>query len=430
MRTLRSEMDNNRLGLYRTVKSKPRFWAWTVAFMVTVFYVANVYDRALSGQLYYLKWASLMPVIAISCYIIQSKKYGSTPRLNAWPLMLISLSAFASVFVAADMLASSVVLISIVLAFTTAFLIASVILKTGSLNLFMDAISLVGRGVIFSSAVFYALGLNLGRSSEFRFSGWTDNPNTLALLLAPTIVILLAQVIERRRGWLFWSFPFLLAGMFLLIQTGSRSGILWIIASLGGFYAFRQGIGISLIAAFFVLLISVPYWDVAIDFALSLVQRKGLQATTDNLSGRSEVWELGLELFRERPAFGYGTGTSQDLISNYEWMFVEHQGGHFHSSFMTVAVEMGSFGLLAVLIMIAITAIAAMKLSSRMRSSRDPEWAFQALPLALFVGALAHGLFETTLMSAGNANMILIWICMLLIQGSVSMKSQMQSPAR
>lgn len=408
-----------------THRKLPILWTLAVTAMFAVFSAANVYDRALSSQLFLLKWISVLPVMMISWHIMQTKNYGSASPLNPWPLMLIGLSAFASVFAASDTLASAIVFISIVLAFTASYLMASAILKTRSERQFFNAIALVGRCVIIVSAIFYALGLNLGRSSQLRFSGWTDNPNTLALLLAPAIVVLFAEIIARRRGWLWWSLPFLLVGIFLMFETGSRSGMLWIVASLGGFYAFRQGIGVSFVLGFVALLISVTYWDVVIDIVIGLAQRDGVQATTDVLSGRSEVWSLGLQLISERPIFGYGIGTSQDIIPNYEWMFAEHQGGHFHNSYMTVSVELGLLGLLALFVMLAITAISAARVSLNARATIATTWPIQALPWALFVGALAHGFFETSLMSAGNASMILIWTCMLLVQGGASSKLRM-----
>jgi O-antigen ligase len=426
MSTLFSGVGPDRHRIKSTQRKLPILWTLAIIAMLAVFYAANVYDRALSSQLFALKWISVLPVMMISWHIMQLKNYGLTSSLNPWPLMLIGLSAFASVFAASDTLASAAVFVSIVLAFTSSYLMASAILKTKSEQQFFAAIALVGRSVIVLSAIFHALGLNLGRSSQLRFSGWTDNPNTLALLLAPAIVVLLAEIIARRRAWLWWSLPFLLVGIFLLFETGSRSGILWIVASLGGFYAFRQGIGISFVLGFITLLISVPYWDVIIGSVISLAQREGVQATNNVLSGRSEVWSLGLQLISERPIFGYGIGTSQDIIPNYKWMFAEHQGAHFHNSYMTVAVELGLTGLLACFVMFAMTAISAAKMSLNARAKTAAGWPIQALPWALFAGALAHGFFETSLMSAGNANMILIWTCMLLVQGGASSKSRIR----
>jgi hypothetical protein len=43
------------------------------------------------------------------------------------------------------------------------------------------------------------------------------------------------------------------------------------------------------------------------------------------------------------------------------------------------------------------------------------EWPRQALPWAMMIGALAHAFFETWLLSAGNANNILVWVCILLL---------------
>lgn len=384
--------------------------------MVAVFYAANTYDRGLSGLLYYVKWLTVLPVIAVSWSAGHRGSMASgRVALSVLPLVLICFAALLSVLAAPNIGESAMIFASLLLAFVASYSLVHAIADAGGERQFFNAVALVGRLVIVSAAAMWLVGLNLGRGGEGRFSAWTDNPNTLALLLAPTLVILMADVLARRRGWLWWSLPFLAAGGFLLIMTGSRASILWGLAAGLGFYSFRRGIGLSLVLNLVVFIVAVEFWDEIVSFVLGLVQRDSALVTADVLSGRSEVWTLGLELIDQAPLLGHGIGMSQSLLAQYEGIFIEHQGGHFHSSYLTIAVETGLAGFSAVLLVLLLALAAGAQRSSRVRRQRLADWPLQALPWAMVVGALAHAVFETWLLSAGNANMILMWTCILLL---------------
>jgi O-antigen ligase len=135
------------------------------------------------------------------------------------------------------------------------------------------------------------------------------------------------------------------------------------------------------------------------------------------LSGRSELWPLGLKLFQESPLIGHGIGSSETLTSEYSWIFIESQGAHFHNSYITIAVETGAvcFAIFALIMVAALQkGLASLGRPTRLQANNRSA---AALPFILVVGALGHAFFETWLLSAGNTNMVLFWTCVWLVLG-------------
>jgi len=86
------------------------------------------------------------------------------------------------------------------------------------------------------------------------------------------------------------------------------------------------------------------------------------ELTTGTLTGRTTIWAQGLEFVKDSPVIGSGAGTFAYL----------HQAatGEFrsaHNAFLAVAVGSGSIGLLLFVILIAASAVAAMRSSPEVR---------------------------------------------------------------
>jgi O-antigen ligase len=398
----------------------PKIWKLAVIVMITCFYIANIYDSSLASNLFYAKWLAALPVVALSWRSVRRSRSSSIKPPSPLPLAIIGFAAFLSLAGAQNVGESAVIFVSLLLALTTAYLLACAIIKSGAELQFFDAITFVGRLVIASAAVMWVMGLNLGRNSGPRFSAWTDNPNTLGLLIAPTIIIVMGEVLSRRRGWLRWSLPFLITGCLLLIATASRASILWVLASAVGYYSFRYGAGRSFLLATLALVVGGVFWGEITSFVFSLIRHEGSAEASDVLSGRSELWPLGLRLFGEQPFLGHGFGSSQSILAKYDWFFVESQGLHFHNSYLTIAVETGAAGWIAVGLALSLSLIGGVLRAKRERREGFADWPLRALPWALAIGSLAHAFFETWILSAGNADMILMWTCFVLLQAKSS----------
>jgi O-antigen ligase len=386
-----------------------------------IYFVSNIYNSALAAQLGLGKWAMLFLTAAL---LLSSRKQTSPGTASiGWPVLLLFVVTL-SMTVAESITQAGALIVSIALLFVVSWLLAERLSEVESLDAFFGIVANLGRLVILSGAVMWPLGLSLGRSFG-RFTAWTDNPNTLGMIMAPGMVVLAAYVIERRKGWYIWSLPFLLVGVFLMQQTGSRAAILWFVMSAGCFAAIRYGTGPGTLFGAMAVVLLIGFWEDLLGLVVELAHRDGTHGTrkdgADLLSGRSEIWPLALQLHGERPILGHGIGASGRLIESFDWMFIDVQAGHFHNSYLTILVETGIVGLVAAVVLI-VAALLNGFLKAQAVGHRLPEkWPTVALPFVMVAGGLGHAIFETWLLSAGNANAPLFWTCIwLLLRGGLS----------
>lgn len=388
-----------------------------LAGLLSIFYFANYYDWSLVNLLAAAKWAAALGFGGLMLLVAQRRDI-ARGIAAALPVVLLAL-LFLTVTLSEDVSSSFVYFVGIVLVVAASWLLAGHIASRNAQSQFFEIIANVGRVVIFTNTLMLFAGLNLGRGG-YRFSGWTDNPNTLALMIAPTMIILIAQILERRRSVLLWNVPFVLMGLLLLIQADSRAGILWVAIACLALFAFRQGVGISFWVSVVLGALAVFFWNDISGFAVSLVDRDTAKVGADILSGRSEMWPIGLDLFSLKPLAGHGPGMSEQILDAMGGTFREAQGSQFHNSYVTILVEAGVVGALAVLLVIGAAFVGGVRASSLLRIQKNPRWPTQALPWVILLGALGHAFFETWILSPGNANAFILWTCIWLLVGDRS----------
>lgn len=405
MNTGAAGVVNSRLGMAPIVQIG-------FAGLLSIFYFANYYDWSLVSVLAAAKWAAALGFAGLMLLVAQRRDI-SHGAAAVVPVVLLAL-LFLTVTLSADVSASFVYFAGIILVLAASWLLAGHVASRNAQSRFFEIIANVGRVVILSNMLMLVAGLNLGRGG-YRFSGWTDNPNTLALMMAPTLIILIAQILERRRNALLWNVPFILMGLLLLIQADSRAGILWIGIACLALFAFRQGVGISFWVSVVLGALFVFFWNDISAFVISIVDRDTAKVDADILSGRSEMWPIGLDLFLEKPLVGHGPGMSEPMLDALGGTFREAQGSQFHNSYLTILVEAGVVGAMALLIVVGVALFGGVRSSSLLRIHKNPRWPTQALPWAILLGALGHAFFETWILSPGNANSFILWTCIWLL---------------
>jgi O-antigen ligase len=383
------------------------------------FYAANIYQSTIAEQIVRLKWAFLIVLLGVS--LRDATQFPPARASVNLPLALAILAAVSlSIPGSIDIENSALLFTSVALAIVAACYVAGNLKNLEAQRYFFNVVANVGKLVIASSLAMWLLGLNLGRVEEDRFSGWIDNPNTLGFLVVPTLVILLCKVVERGPRREIVNLAFLLSGLFILQQTGSRASMLWVACSFLALWAFRKGLGLLTFAAYLGLIVVFGWWTEISQLLLNFISRdtSALSQGSDILSGRSELWGLGLRLFWEKPILGYGIGSSQELVRGYLWIFVESQGLHFHNSYLTVLVETGCVGFVALMsVLIPIVARGIVEAGNPQLVNRR-DWPLIALPWVMVIGALAHGMFESWFLSAGNANTFVLWTCIWLTRNN------------
>ena len=194
---------------------------------VTIFYAANLYSHAVTAYLWVVKFV-LLGILFLFCLIKLER--GTPRRPNFGLLLFIFMPMLIGVVVSDDAWRSMEYCVSVIIVVITGQIIATLPSNGRQLQSLFDVFGNIGRVVIVTSAIMWLLSLNLGRG--FRFSGWTDNPNTLGLMLAPTLTIMVAGVLQQRNPWLLTTNGiFFAVGMFILLKTGSRAAFLWVVVA-------------------------------------------------------------------------------------------------------------------------------------------------------------------------------------------------------
>ncbi len=170
--------------------------------------------------------------------------------------------------------------------------------------------SMLGLGVLL--LFFYLMGQKKGKSKIviFAFMIW------LAIQAALTL----------SRGGLYGAVIGILAGSLFLIGSGKTRGkFIFALLLMGAIYQF----------------IAVPYLNKFTGGAVSA----RFQKTT--MTGREELMDIDMQLWKDNPLFGVGAGQSI-----YFHTLGEHAGIAAHTEFTRLLAEHGSFGLLAILMLI------------------------------------------------------------------------------
>jgi len=409
----------------------PRFFFAVLVATVAGFYIANSYSVALTEFMISAKWVPQIALTLVAAYMLYSRPSPAVPIALLLPMLALLLICIVGLATSVDPAYSLLSLVTVGGTIVGGYLVSALIVATDSRRAFFELLAMAGRIVIVGTVLCILLGLNLGRGAGL--SAWTDNPNTLALIMSPSLVIFIAGCIERRPGWIFWHAAFFVIGFYLLWATNSRASVIWIALSLCAFWVYRRGPGFAVLAAMAALFVLIGWWNPIKEYVIELL---GLRWSVRNigaspLSGREEVWRIGWQLFKDRPFNGYGLGSSQQLIRAEMWKFVRHQGLHFHSSYIMTMVETGIFGLLAFVAAIGGTLTRAIGDAARTRVLPRESWPLAALPFALIVGSLGHAVFESWLLAAGNANMLLFWTWAWMVhhQAQVKVRAVVVRPA-
>jgi hypothetical protein len=155
-------------------------------------------------------------------------------------------------------------------------------------------------------------------------SGIFHDPNELGVLIAPSVVLALYWLFDRRSGpaRLLWLAPLVLF-FYAMSLTQSRGALLALLAGLGVFLVARYGWRMALLFGLF----AVP--------ALFLLGSRQADLSTGGGTAQQRIliWSDALTTMRQSPLFGVGRGA-----------FAEQEGLVAHNSYLQCFVELGAFG--------------------------------------------------------------------------------------
>jgi O-antigen ligase len=182
-------------------------------------------------------------------------------------------------------------------------------------------------------------------NSPDRFQGLSNHPNNLGALCMLAIPLLLWKL----KGCGPLAKPLLLMLLAFLgilsLLTGSRTTLLCAALGLLVWHA-AMGQWRRLIATALLCGLATA---ALVTFSPGRLERRRLDDTPVNLTGRPAIWASGLRLFDMKPALGHGFGTEASLLQDPETQVAARlwlrKVSHFHNTALTVIVETGIIGL-------------------------------------------------------------------------------------
>ena len=332
------------------------------------------------------------------------------------------------------------------------------------------AVGLLGVGVLVFD--YNASAIQATPQSPWRYRGFTENPNTIAILAGASLPILAALALRAssgRRQAAWFAGSLVLVGS--IVASESRGGLLAAFAGtlvvtvfgvrglrrqlvavtalvivFGGGLAMRQAVQpppptfTSQIAAPQPLPPPVqqptttptgtktkPKPKQAPKPAPHIVRPKvrtallpqeqdeighpalSKQATTTVASGRIAAWEGALEQIGDRPILGYGFGTEQKVFLDRWYYF---QGGSPENSYLGLLLQVGALGLALVLAMGLALVVGGFR---ALRIVEGDDRILVVASLGVIVAAAAIMLIQSYLYSVGNIASATVWISMFVL---------------
>lgn len=233
-----------------------------------------------------------------------------------------------------------------------------------------------------------------------RFMGYFLNPNTIGVLTAILLPLILWKTIERNMRWAK-ILLFLVA--LLLFLSGSRTGLLGSIIG-GGYYLFmttkRYRIPTVLIGLLLIVF-SLTVADRMLELLGSYLRIESLAGMT----GRLEKWKIMASLIVKKPFWGYGFGVEDLLFRHFDIHLETPRGFYAYNSFLGITVQLGVFGFLLFFSPLFYILFKPVK-------SPDP---FLYALMGIMIGGLIVGFFESWIYSVGNAFAFSFWVVVALL---------------
>jgi O-Antigen ligase len=293
--------------------------------------------------------------------------------------------AFASSLWAFD----SGVAVSIAVRLGQGFLLVFIVYS--ALRQVRDVRLLLGAYVL-GALLAVVVGLATGGTDSGRLAGGVGNPNQLAAVLVPAVMICSFALLAERRPLMRWAIA--VTGLVLLLGlllTGSRGGLIGMAIALTAAIMLAGPGRVAIIAATLVMLgAGVAYY--AAVASPGQVQRT-LSARAEGGTGREDIWAVAWEAVRDRPLVGSGAGNFTLVAPSYavgdlnisRVDLVVDKPKVVHNTYLEVLTELGIVGA-ALFVFLLLGAVAAT--FSAVRRARAQPWAVQLLVRGFTVGLI------------------------------------------
>ena len=239
------------------------------------------------------------------------------------------------------------------------------------------------------SIVFYVLNPQVGRMSDWvngafvptsRLQGvfGTANAAGAAGAVGVMLTALMSGIAWRRPLFLVLVAPMLVC----LVASNNRMSIAAMGAGFFYVYLRRGSIGLKAAAAILIGALAAIALASFGDAILAGVSRSGSVDEITSGTGRTRVWAVVIDLWTQRPLFGYGAGSAKYILPVHPLLF--EAAAHAHDLYLNVLFAGGLIGLSLFLAAIANAARTA--------------WRLDLHPvIALIIFLLVYGITEPTI---------------------------------
>lgn len=173
------------------------------------------------------------------------------------------------------------------------------------------------------------------KGADFRLTSVYEYPNAIGLYLTPIIVLMLSNIIIIKKN-IYFSVIVLIFSLFAIMGAQTQGAYLAILASLIflGFFTKWKKIFIGGLLIGIIIMFVVPSINEVITF----------QDTSGDV--RLALWQGTWNLIKDRPLFGAGLASFQELYPQYKLAKHVEALLYPHNIFLDFWVELGLFGLI------------------------------------------------------------------------------------
>lgn len=241
--------------------------------------------------------------------------------------------------------------------FTTLFVAVTIIINSLIPDLFLNKLNFLIRPGLQS-------WLRVEIESGF-YSGIAGEKGEAATLMVIGVALGLGKLVKDEKITivnLFYILITLIALMLPAKRTLFVIGCFFIVIYILG-WTNKDKKAIAVAVCFLTLIICVIFSDY-IPGAQILIERLTETKADESLNGRSYLWERAIQMYRNKPIFGYGYGSYNTFASYYgvrtsasgAWSF------HAHNIYLQLLAEMGTIGFSIILFILFISSYFLIKL--------------------------------------------------------------------
>lgn len=255
-----------------------------------------------------------------------------------------------------------------------------------------------------ASLVVYFVAPNLGRMSDWvgtdfvvtsRLQGVFGSSNGTGMAGAASLFLILAFFPSDTMRALIWKYVGASSALICLVLSNNRMAMLALLVSVTTLYILKGPIARRALMVFAAVFFVVSCAALLADNLMTLVSRSSDDAEILTLTGRTRIWPVVIDLWRQAPLFGYGFGSALYILPVHPDLF--SAAAHSHNLYLEQLFSGGLVGLCLFVCSLAITCVVAWRRAN-------------ARELALLLFFLIYGLTEPVIYGPVSFPLIIMFL--------------------